>query len=78
MARLNAPEPGSERGKLVEGPNQVAIPSAAHRILYPSLNFFLITQLYASITRAKKKIERRKFNYLRCAVPFQRGLMVEI
>jgi hypothetical protein len=42
-ARINALERSSERGKLVERPNQVAIPSADHRILHPSLNFFLIT-----------------------------------
>jgi hypothetical protein len=30
------------------------------------------------MARAKKEMERQKFNYLSCVVPFLRGQMVEI
>jgi hypothetical protein len=51
MARINNPARSIDRNKLVEGPNQVAIPSAGHRI-YTSLD------LFHSITRARQEQSR--------------------
>jgi hypothetical protein len=47
IARINNPARSIERNKLVEGSNQVAIPSAGHRI-YTSLD------LFHSIARARE------------------------
>jgi hypothetical protein len=55
IARINNPARSVDRNKLVEGPNQVAIPSAGHRI-YTSLD------LFHSITRARQDQSPRDIN----------------
>jgi len=63
MARICVPERSSKWRKLIEGPNQVAIPIAGHSIcILPRISFSPL--LCKRMTHAKKKDGRIKTNYL--------------